>query len=208
MLHVVNDTPQRLLDAMDRVIAEHGPSGVTLRRVGAEAGLSHTAAAHYHRDKPGLFTAYLVRAYGRVADGIEAAASIASPWDSMLEAGRSYAAFALAEPSAFSVMSRLELARVDTPELWAERERGYFALAGIIDRAQRAGWASSRDGLDLIATTWGLVHGIVDLWVGGPLAAPFDGQTLEDTLRRVVADVLVALDPDGAQAIQGRLDQG
>lgn len=202
MLLVVNDTPERLLDAMDRVIAEHGPSGVTLRRVGAEAGLSHTAAAHYYRDKPGLFTAYLTRAYGRVADGIEAAAAVASPWDAMLRAGLSYAEFATVEPSAFSVMSRLELARVDTPELWAERERGYFALAGIIERSQRAGWAAERDLLDLIATTWGLVHGVVDLWVGGPLAAPFDGQSLDVTLARLVTDVLVALDPTGAEAIR------
>ena len=202
MLQVVNDTPERLLDAMDRVIAEHGPSGVTLRRVGAEAGLSHTAAAHYHRDKPGLFTAYLVRAYGRVADGIEEAAEEASAWDAMVEAGLAYARFAIAEPAAFSVMSRLELARVDTPELWSARERGFFALAGIIGRAQQGGWASERDGLDLIATTWGLVHGVVDLWVGGPLAAPFDGQTLDDTLRRILTDVLIALDPGGAELIR------
>lgn len=190
----MSDTAERLLDAVDRVIAEHGPSGVTLRRVGTEAGLSHTAAAHYYKDKPGLFTAYIVRAYERVADGIEAAAEIADHRDSMMTAALSYADFAVDNPSAFSVMSRLEMTRVDTPELWAARERGFFALAGIIGEAQAAGWSADRDPLDLIATTWGMVHGVVDLWVGGPLAAPYDGHELSETLRRLLADLLQALD--------------
>ena len=68
-------TDQRLLDALDTVIAEHGASGVTLRRVGAAAGLSHTAAAHYFSDKPGLFTAYITRAWNDVADRLERAAA-------------------------------------------------------------------------------------------------------------------------------------
>ena len=186
----MTDTPTLLLDAVTRVIAGHGPSGVTLRRVGAEAGLSHTAAAHYYRDKPGLFTAYITRAWSQVADGVEAAAQIDDPRESMLAAAEAYAAFALEHTEAFTVMSRLELANVDTPDLWAARERGFFGVAGILERARADGWAADRELLDLIATCWGLVHGVVDLWVGGPLAAPFDGQQLVPTLRRLLDELL------------------
>lgn len=186
----MTDTATRLLDAVDDVITEHGPSGVTLRRVGTTAGLSHTAAAHYYKDKPGLLTAYITRAWDQVADGIQAVMHDPDPRAAMLAAARSYAVFALDNTAAFTVMSRLELANVDTPELWAARERGFFALTDIIVRAQQTGWAADRDPLDLIATTWGLVHGIVDLWVGGPLAAPFDGQDLAPTLERLVGEVL------------------
>ncbi len=188
----MTDTAQRLLDAVDDVVAEHGPSGVTLRRVGAQAGLSHTAAAHYYRDKPGLLTAYITRAWNQVADGVEAAAT-ADPRTAMLGAAESYAVFALSNPAAFHLMSRLELVDVDTPELWAARERGFFTLAAIISRAQDDGWATDRELLDLLATTWSVVHGFVDLWVGGPLAAPYDGFDLVPTLHRVVADLLDAL---------------
>lgn len=196
-------TDQRLLDALDAVISEHGPSGVTLRRVGSEAGLSHTAAAHYYKDKPGLFTAYITRAWDLVADGVEAAATIEDDREALLAAARSYAVFAREHPSAFSVMSRLELVNVETPALWAARERGFLTLAALFDRARANGWAASRETLDLIAITWGTVHGIVDLWTGGPLAAPYDGSDLADTLVRLVADVLDALDrpqvdPSGA----------
>jgi AcrR family transcriptional regulator len=190
-------TAELLLDAVDDVIAEHGPSGVTLRRVGEKAGLSHTAAGHYYKDKPGLFTAYITRAWSRVADGVEHAATIEDDRTAMLAAAEAYATFATENPAAFSVMSRLELARVDTPELWTARERGFFGLAAIIDRAQKNGWAEHWEPLDLIATTWGMVHGFVDLWVGGPLAAPYDGNELAPTLRRNLNSLLDAVDDDG-----------
>ena len=174
--------------------SEHGPSGVTLRRVGLEAGLSHTAAAHYYNDKSGLFTAYITRAWSLVADRVEAAATIPNDREALLSAANSYATFALEEPSAFSVMSRLELVDVDTPELWAARERGFLTLAALVDRARANGWATTHDTLDLIAITWGMVHGIVDLWTGGPLAAPYDGHELTATLNRLLDNVLDGLD--------------
>lgn len=180
----MTDTPTRLLDAVDAVIAEHGPSGVTLRRVGAEAGLSHTAAAHYFKDKPGLFTAYITRSYDQVGAAIEAAGTAADPRTAMLDTAEAYGRFALNSPSAFSVMSRLELTRVDTPELWVARERAYFAINAILVRNQQTGWATDHDLRDLVSTTWSFVHGFVDLWVGGPLAAPYDGDELIPTLRR------------------------
>ena len=190
----MNDTAALLLDSVDRVIAAHGPSGVTLRRIGEEAGLSHTAAAHYYRDKPGVFTAYISRAWNRVADGVEAAASIDDDRTALLATAEAYATFALEHPSSFAVMSRLELANVDTPELWAARERGFLTLFARFEQAQANGWATGRNTLDLVATTWGMVHGVVDLWVGGPLWAPYDGQDLVPTVRRLVNDVLDAFD--------------
>lgn len=189
----MNETAERLLDAVDTVIAEHGPSGITLRRVGTAAGLSHTAAAHYYRDKPGLFTAYITRAWNRVADGVIAAAESPDDRTALLDVAESYARFALEHPAPFSVMNRLELTRIDTPEMWEARERGYFALAALIERCQANGWAEERDLLDLLATTWGFVHGFVDLWVGGVLSAPYDGSDLEPTLRRVLNSMLDGL---------------
>jgi AcrR family transcriptional regulator len=187
------DTAEQLLNAVDDVIAEHGPSGVTLRRVGTAAGLSHTAAAHYYSDKPGLFTAYVTRAWNRVADRLDEAATAADTRERLLRAAEAYASFAQAEPSAFSVMSRLELTNVDAPELWAARERGFFTLAGLVEAHQVTGWATQQETLDVLATVWSMVHGFVDLWVGGPLWAPYDGNELTPTLLRLVEPLLDSL---------------
>ncbi|MFK7917049.1 MAG: TetR/AcrR family transcriptional regulator [Ilumatobacter sp.] len=186
----MTDTATRLLDAVDAVIADHGPSGVTLRRVGEAAGLSHTAGAHHFGDKPGLFTAYITRAWNRVADGVDAAATNADTRQALLDVARFYADFAIEHRGEFSVMSRLELANVDATELWAARERGFFALAGLVERLQADAIAPGRDPLDLLATLWGLVHGVTDLWVGGPLWAPYDGNELGDTVVRLVGALL------------------
>ena len=135
--------------------------------------------------------AYLTRAYDRIGARIEeASAATEDPHQAMLEAAAAYARFAIEEPSAFSVLQRLELTRVDTPELWAARERAYFGINAILLRQQATGWAADREIADLIATTWAFVHGFVELWVSGPLAAPYDGQELEPTLRRVFADLI------------------
>lgn len=189
----MSSTADRLLDAVDVVIQERGPSGVTLRLVGAEAGLSHTAAAHYYGDKPGLFTAYITRAYNELGERIERVAELTDTREAMTETACAYARFAVASPSAFAVMSRMDLVHVDTPELWMARERCYFGIAAIIERQQQAGWAAGRDLRDLLSTTWAFVHGFVDLWVGGPLAAPFDGEDLVDTLRRIFDDLVDSL---------------
>lgn len=187
-------TADQLLDAVDDVIAEHGPSGVTLRRVGTQAGLSHTAAAHYFDDKPGLLTAYITRAWNRVADRLEVAAALADSRQALEAAAQAYASFAIDEPSAFSVMDRMELTRVDTAELWAARERGFFLLLGMVERHQATGWATDRAPLDLLATTWSFVHGFVELWTGGPLWAPYDGRAMIDVLGELLGPVIDGLD--------------
>ena len=194
-------TPDRLLDAVDHVISDRGPSGVTLREVGRRAELSHTAAAHYFSDKPGLMTAYITRAWSRVADLLETASTSADSHDALLGAAQAYASFALEQPAAFSVMDRLELTRVDDAALWAARERGFFTLYSSIERHQAAGWATGRAPLDLLATTWSFVHGFVELWTGGPLWAPYDGHDMRDVLDELLRHLLDGLDSpaDGAR---------
>lgn len=185
----------RLLDAIDVVIADKGPSGVTLRAVGQEAGLSHTAAAHYFSDKRGLMTAYVTRAWSRVADRLaDAASNPQDPRSALLGAASAYAAFAVDEPAAFSVMDRLEFADVDDGELWQARERGFFALHALIEAHQASGWATHRSPLDLLATTWSFVHGFVELWTGGPLWAPYDGEDLDDVLLGLLGPLVDGLD--------------
>ena len=90
-------------------------------------------------------------------------------------------------------MSRLELADVDARELWDARERGFLTLASLVERCQTNGWAPGRTTLDLVATTWGMVHGVVDLWMGGPLSAPYDGHDMVETVARLLEGLLDSL---------------
>jgi len=65
---VVDSTPTRLLDAAERLIAEHGIEAVSLRSVNAAAG-SNVAAAHYHfGSKEALVTAVVQRRMGVLSE--------------------------------------------------------------------------------------------------------------------------------------------
>jgi AcrR family transcriptional regulator len=60
------DTKKRLLDAAERLFAERGVDGVSLREVNAAAGERNNAALYYHfRDRDGLVRAIVERHYPR-----------------------------------------------------------------------------------------------------------------------------------------------
>ncbi len=54
---------EALIDAGLQLLAEGGPSALTLRRAAARAGVSHAAPAHHFDGLTGLLTAIAVRAY-------------------------------------------------------------------------------------------------------------------------------------------------
>jgi len=63
------DTKQRLLDAAERLFAERGVDGVSLREVNAAAGERNNAALYYHfHDRDGLVRAIVERHYPRFLD--------------------------------------------------------------------------------------------------------------------------------------------
>jgi AcrR family transcriptional regulator len=55
---------QRLLDAAERLFAEHGFHGVSLRTITTEAGMNLAAANYYFGGKEGLFRAVFARRVG------------------------------------------------------------------------------------------------------------------------------------------------
>jgi len=57
-----DETRLRMLDVGERLIAEHGINGVSLRQIGIEAGCANTSALQYHfGGKTGLINAILTR---------------------------------------------------------------------------------------------------------------------------------------------------
>jgi AcrR family transcriptional regulator len=58
---VMNDTPERILDTAERLFAEHGYSGTSLRAIIAEADVNQAAVHYYFRSKEALLEAVLLR---------------------------------------------------------------------------------------------------------------------------------------------------
>lgn len=59
-----NDTRQRIIEAVWSVMAEHGLSGLTVRRIGQEAGVSHAMIHYYFASKDELVLSVVEHARG------------------------------------------------------------------------------------------------------------------------------------------------
>ncbi len=177
--------PSTIISAALDVIAESGPSALSLRDLARRAGVSHAAPAHHFGDKAGLLTAVAVQGFGLLADAL---AEAQQQTGDFLEVGVAYVGFAVGHPAHFAVMFRPELYRADNPELIAAK-----ALAGESLRKGVAPFAAPESGpasQDAALAAWSLVHGFATLWLSGNLPAELPADPREAA--RHVASVLFA----------------
>lgn len=143
------DLRAALLEAAADQIAEVGLADLSLRRISARAGVSHTAGAHHFGDKRGLLTALAVQGHERLA------AAMASAGDDMMALGQAYVRFATEHPAHFEVMFQPTALREDDPSLADARESTFGALAvasGGGAEGRRAAYAA-----------WAFAHGVSEL---------------------------------------------
>jgi AcrR family transcriptional regulator len=138
-------------------IGEGGLTALSLRRVAARAGVSHTAAAYHFGDKAGLLTAIAVEGYRRLGDELDDARR----GGAFLDVGVAYVSFAVTNRAYFEVMFRPELHHRDDDELRQARTRTAEMLYGTKAPTTQ----QLADGV----AAWALVHGLATLWLDGNL---------------------------------------
>jgi AcrR family transcriptional regulator len=77
-LESATNTRRALLDAAAELLDAGGPEAVTLREVGARAGVSRNAPYRHFADKEGLLTAVAVESWDRLAEALRASGAINS----------------------------------------------------------------------------------------------------------------------------------
>lgn len=156
--------PATIISAALDVIAESGPSALSLRDLARRAGVSHAAPAHHFGDKAGLLTAVAVQGFGLLADAL---AEAQRQTGDFLEVGVAYVGFAVGHPAHFAVMFRPELYRADDPELIAAKARAGEPLhRGVAPFAVSEADAGAQEAA---LAAWSLVHGFATLWLSGSL---------------------------------------
>lgn len=177
------DLRRAVLEAAAQMIAEGGPSQLSLREVARRAGVSHAAPAYHFGDKTGLLTALATQGYEMLADSL--ADSTGSEADELREMGVRYVEFAAEHPAHFEVMFRPDLYRADDPDLAAARTRARDRLnAGVgTVPARRRG----DDTRTAALAAWLLAHGFATLWRSGSLAPVVGDRDPEDVFRATAA---------------------
>ncbi len=165
--------PEALMDGVARAVTEHGVTGVSLRDVARQAGVSHSAPAHHFGSKAGMLTAFAARGYDLLAESViaEVAAAWANDGAAELAAiGRGYVAFAIGHPAEFEVMFSPDAIEIDDPRLHAASETAYAVLTSAIGRCAEEGRLHGRSPEVVAVAAWSMVHGLSALWLSGRLA--------------------------------------
>lgn len=196
------DLRRDLLEEALRLIAQEGPSAVSLRSLARRLGVSHAAPANHFPDKAALFTAIAVEGFRLLAqaitDGARQLGPDATAGQRFRAAGRAYTGFALAHPAHFAVMWQRDLLHEDDPELAEAGDTTFELLLGSVRDIQSEGWAAGRDPQAVAYLAWSVVHGLAALWLGGSLQR--SQRPFEEIAGEVGALLGSALSPQPAPA--------
>jgi AcrR family transcriptional regulator len=175
----VADFRERLCAVAERLFAEHGPDGVTMRQLASELGVSPMTPYRYFKDKDAILAAVRANGFNRFATALEAAYDAAGdPVSRSRAVGNAYIAFALDEPAAYKLMFDLmQPHESDYPELIEAGERARRTqvrhVQGMIDAGVLKGDASM-----IAHIFWAALHGTLVLQMAGKLSSDVDPGTL------------------------------
>jgi AcrR family transcriptional regulator len=191
----------RLLEGAARLLAEEGPSALTLRRVAAEADTSTMGVYTHFGSMPDLADAVVAEGFARLAALLAEVPRTDDAITDLAELGRAYLANARHNPHLYAVMfGTAPLGRYG-PQTTDERERGRYPFDEIVAAAARAveqGRLRPAEPAAIASQLWTAVHGYVLLDVGGYFG--------RDGVAHVLVPMLVSLlsglgaDPDAALA--------
>jgi AcrR family transcriptional regulator len=172
--------PSALLEAAERVLERDGLSGLTLRAVAREAGVSHAAPTHHFGDLTGLVSELAAIGFRQFNATMTAAgATGTSPTEKALARAKAYVAYAQAHPGMYGLMFRTERLDMSRPSLHEAANASFAGLAGAIGASRHEQISETALSLDqgaAIARAWSLVHGFTMLLLD---------DRLSDILRRL-----------------------
>ena len=189
------DLHDALLKAAERVLERDGLTGLTLRAVAREAGVSHAAPTHHFGDLTGLLSELAAIGFRQFGAAM-AAAGAAAPMgpEKGVASAKAYVNFAQAHPGMYSLMFRSSRLDYSRPSLHEASEASFAGLTrgvGASRQEQISKESLSLDQAAAIARAWSMVHGFTMLLLDGRLSnilhrlpAGTSADTLLDTMLR------------------------
>jgi AcrR family transcriptional regulator len=160
------DLKNALIEAGADILSKDGVSGLSLRKVAQQAGVSHTAPYAHFADKQALIAAISTDGFRRLYDAISAAAQqhAGDPARQLVEGAWAYVQFALSDTDHFKItMSGVVEKEKDYPAFVEMSQRSFALVVQIVEAGQQAK-VLKRGPSDLIAVgVWSLIHGFVSL---------------------------------------------
>jgi AcrR family transcriptional regulator len=167
----VADFRERLCEAAERLFAEKGLDGVTMRQLAAELGVSPMTPYRYFRDKEDILAAVRAGGFNRFAEALETARARTpgSPRAKSAAVGEAYLAFAFQHPNTYKLMFDLNQPHeADYPELVDAGVRARDTMSAHVNDLVASGELSGEPE-QVGAMFWAATHGAVVLELAGKL---------------------------------------
>ena len=167
------DLKNALIKAGVEILAKDGVIGLSLRKVAARAGVSHTAPYSHFVDKQALIAAISTEGFRQLYERMSAVAEEykTKPSMQLIEVGWAYVQFALDDRDRFKVMFSgiLEKEKI-YPEFVTESQRNFQLVKMVVEANQAAGVLRSGPS-DLVAlSAWAIIHGFSMLLLEGQIS--------------------------------------
>jgi len=179
----------KLIETGLKLIADKGVGALTLREIGARAGVSRSAPYRHFHDKADLLAAITEAGFERFADALERArAGAGDDFAARLEAlGLAYVRFAAEHREHFTVM----FGPVEAPRPTPAGERAFGILVGTIIDGQMRGEVREGDAVQLARLVWSMVHGLSQLRLARDLSENGAGTALVRMSTQILTDGLL-----------------
>jgi len=181
------------------LIERSGHTGLSLREVARESGVSHMAPYGFFDSKSDLLSAIAAAGFKacRAVLTEAAAGAGASPRRQLLAFGLAYVDFALEHPQLLRLMiGGVIPADQQSEELRAAHGQAFRDSTVIISAGMACGEFRAGDPIILAFTGWSVVHGFTQLVLGRELQEKLGASqgSIQSAARRVIETVLRGLD--------------
>lgn len=187
------DLKNALIRAGAEILYEEGVGALTLRKVAARAGVSHSAPYAHFTDKQALIAAISTDGFQKLFDLLSGTMALHrdDPAALLLEVAWSYLQFAQEDPARFKVMfSGILKEEHQYPELVAMSHKTFSLVVELVTLGQQAGLLHPGAQDAIAVSVWSLVHGFSALIVEGQISRSIlQKSSQKDLLRQVLNQI-------------------
>jgi len=180
-----------ILDAARRLWFEHGPRGVSARKIADAVGLSATAIYLYFRNIEEVLEYLRLEGHALLAGYLAAAGPELPAVERIRAMGRAYHRFGLEHPQQYALMFNVRAEETPRHEALVREMHTLMQLRHVV--AEGIARGEVRADLDPMVTTnalWAQIHGVTALTVSRLLAETTDGD--ETPVLEAVLDATAA----------------
>jgi len=167
------DLKNALIEAGIKILAKEGVSGLSLRKVAKEAGVSHSAPYAHFTDKQSLIAAISTEGFKQLYAELDAAilAHGGNPREQLLEGAWAYVQFAMKNTGTFKIMFSGVLEKEKDYPAFVEISRKTFEkVTDVVKACQDAGALHAAPPDVMAVAVWGQIHGVISLILEGQVS--------------------------------------